>query len=606
MSNPYGDIIQKAAKKYQVPPELIDSIIKHESSGRVGAIGPGFKSNGVIKHAYGLMQIHQDNFSKYGVKDWKNPEQNIHAGARLLSEYYQQAGNWYDAVGYYNAGPTGWRRNKKGVMAQSPEYYKGIYSFLDEFTMKNKFINPASVTPAKADNTMRLIPVSPIQENTLKGMNDVKPVVNTSPVRMATEGTHGMDPNTLMQLYENPSLATDLNFLSQLSLPRLAGGGKNIPKAQNGLVNEGGKPQQNIEADNKLANFWNQKRLEAEPEQSTIGPYNKSLLGEAYSAYQKLPPGAQNLIEIAGTSLIPIPGAKAALIPIPGAKAAGKFIGKAFQPIMKATSKEGVPAISTGIKSAEKAFQSEINWGAWNKEIPGNKSLMKEYNAIERVSKAKRTWMKNPDGSTFSGTPEQFIQQQSSNFKKAFGESKLVNPDGSPTIQYHGSAKKFDTFDESKFQLGDAGYSGQGIYTTPSKVSANSYALSSARNHIGDIEPTIYELYGQANNPISSSNLIREGKGRDIFNFHRKSNGKGNLTPEESLMEFDVSISDQLPNVQNIRPWHDARELVFSSNKQLKSAVGNNGMFDMTNPNIYKGLVPPLFVGSQYVNSRNK
>ena len=232
MSNPYGDIIQKAAKKYQVPPELIDSIIKHESSGRVGAIGPGFKSNGVIKHAYGLMQIHQDNFSKYGVKDWKNPEQNIHAGARLLSEYYQQAGNWYDAVGYYNAGPTGWRRNKKGVMAQSPEYYKGIYSFLDEFTMKNKFINPASVTPAKADNTMRLIPVSPIQENTLKGMNDVKPVVNTSPVRMATEGSQGIDPDALMQLYENPSLATDLNFLSQLSLPRLAGGGKNIPKGK--------------------------------------------------------------------------------------------------------------------------------------------------------------------------------------------------------------------------------------------------------------------------------------------------------------------------------------------------------------------------------------
>lgn len=239
-------------------------------------------------------------------------------------------------------------------------------------------------------------------------------------------------------------------------------------------------------------------------------------------------------------------------------------------------------------------FKSEIDWAKWNKEIPENKALMQEYNAIEQQTKATGTWMKNPDGSPFKGTPEQFVQQNSENFKKAFGNSKLVNPDGSPTIQYHGSAKKFDTFDESKFQLGDAGYSGQGIYTTPSKTTANSYATSSAKFHSGEIEPTVYELYGQANNPISSSQLIKEGKERDLFNFHRKRNWKGELTPEESLMEYDAAIADQLPNVQNIRPWYDAREIVFPRNTQLKSAVGNSGMFDMTNPNIYKALAPAI------------
>lgn len=239
-------------------------------------------------------------------------------------------------------------------------------------------------------------------------------------------------------------------------------------------------------------------------------------------------------------------------------------------------------------------FQSEIDWAKWNKEIPKNKALMQEYNAIEQQAKADGTWMKNPDGSEFRGTPEQFVQQNSNNFKKAFGNSKLVNPDGSPTIQYHGSAKKFDVFDESKFQLGDAGYSGQGIYTTPSKTTANSYATSSAKFHSGEIKPTIYELYGQANNPISSSQLIKEGKGRDLFNFHRKRNWQGDLTPEQSLMEYDAAIADQLPNVERIRPWNDAREIVFPSNKQLKSAIGNNGMFDMSNPNIYKTLLPVL------------
>lgn len=243
-------------------------------------------------------------------------------------------------------------------------------------------------------------------------------------------------------------------------------------------------------------------------------------------------------------------------------------------------------------------FKSEINWGQWNKEIPENPQLMKEYNAIEQTSKANGTWMKNPDGSVFQGTPEQFVQQNSENFKKAFGNSKLVNPDGSPTIQYHGSAKKFDTFDESKFQLGDSGYSGVGIYTTPSKSTAQSYAMSSSKFHSGKIEPTVYELYGQANNPISSSLLIKENKGRDLFNFHRKNNWKGELTPEESLMEFDAAIADQLPNVERIRPWNDAREIVFPSNKQLKSAIGNNGMFDMTNPNIYKSIVGALATGT--------
>ena len=245
-------------------------------------------------------------------------------------------------------------------------------------------------------------------------------------------------------------------------------------------------------------------------------------------------------------------------------------------------------------KNINKVFKSEINWDKWNPEIPKNKQLLNEYNNIERATKESGTWMKNSDGSVFKGTPEQFIQQRSENFKKAFGDSKLINPDGSPTIQYHGSAKKFNTFDESKFQLGDTGYSGKGIYTTPSKTMANSYATSSARFHSGEINPTVYELYGQANNPISSSQLIKEGTGKDLFNFHRNKNWEGELTPEESLMQYDAAIADQLQNVKRIRPWNDARELVFPSNKQLKSAIGNNGMFDMTNPNIYKTIAAGL------------
>ena len=261
-------------------------------------------------------------------------------------------------------------------------------------------------------------------------------------------------------------------------------------------------------------------------------------------------------------------------------------------------SDEIIPTIRNYFRGVDE-FTSEIDWAKWNKEIPDNAPLMQEYNTIEKVGKAKGTWMKNPDGSKFTGTPEQWVQQQSSNYKAAFGETKLLNPDGSPMIVYHGSPKKFDAFDESMFQLGDSGYSGSGIYTTPSKTTAESYTISGKRFHDGEIEPTLYELYGRGNNPITSKQLI-DNSGGDIgfgkvgelidknlpsslFNFHRKGAPR-----VDQLLKYDVAIKNQNRGITNIRPIQDAWEIVFPTNKQLKSSIGNNGMFDMTDPNIYK------------------
>ena len=242
-------------------------------------------------------------------------------------------------------------------------------------------------------------------------------------------------------------------------------------------------------------------------------------------------------------------------------------------------------------------WDTDIDWAKWNPEIPKNKKLMEEYIDIENSTKANNTWMKNPDGSEFKGSPEQFVQQQSQNFKKAFGNSKLVNPDGSPIMLYHGAPQKFNFFNPELFQRQDAGYSGVGIYTTPSKTTADSYAYSS-RSSIGGKEhvPTVYELYGQANNPISAEELINEGGKRDLFNFNRQANWKGEIPVEERLTGYDAAIANTHPNVSRVRPWNEAYEIVFPKNTQLKSAIGNNGMFDMNNPNIYKALLPAVGV----------
>ena len=85
--------------------------------------------------------------------------------------------------------------------------------------------------------------------------------------------------------------------------------------------------------------------------------------------------------------------------------------------------KEGIkqaPKYMDDIFRSFKKFDSEIDWGAFNKSIPENKILMQEYNLIEETTKANKTWMKNADGSVFKGTPEQFVQIKSGNFQKAY------------------------------------------------------------------------------------------------------------------------------------------------------------------------------------------
>ena len=229
-------------------------------------------------------------------------------------------------------------------------------------------------------------------------------------------------------------------------------------------------------------------------------------------------------------------------------------------------------------------FKSEIDWGNWNKEIPSNKPLMDEYLQIEKTSKQNGTWMKNPDGTDFPGTPEQFVQQNSSNFKNAFGNTKvLVN--GRPQILTHNSPDIFSEFSLNKINNGRL--SGDGVYTFeegalwkgipehlkkiiryPAKIEQPKY---------GKIE---YHLYGNSTNP-----KIGKGQFDDITKDMVKDN------PTSTRVIDDI-------NRKNIH--------VFPNTNQLKSAIGNNGMFDMTNPNIYKSLIGGAFLNNLINNLKEE
>ena len=88
-----------------------------------------------------------------------------------------------------------------------------------------------------------------------------------------------------------------------------------------------------------------------------------------------------------------------------------------------------------------------------------NKPLLEEYNLIEKTTKANKTWMKNADGTPFSGTPEQFVQINSKNFKNAF-------PDGYQSV-YRGVPGE----DIEKYgPLGKKPNLGSGIFTAEEDV----------------------------------------------------------------------------------------------------------------------------------------
>ena len=279
------------------------------------------------------------------------------------------------------------------------------------------------------------------------------------------------------------------------------------------------------------------------------------------------------------------------------------------------------------LPGSSNAFKSEIDWAKWNKEIPENKALMQEYNAIEQQAKADGSWMKNPDGSAFQGTPEQFIQQQSSYFKKAFPDV-LKDEVGNVQINYHGSPNKFNEFDETKFYSGDYG---KGIYTSPDKKGIlNSYAndTKSRVNRIREItggegnDANLYELYINSKNPkifddVSELPYDIKNYGKNIEDFPTRSELYNQYSKEveaNSWIKSDEDF-DKFLSYMNKTPREKAqltlsdndfirindtrlKEQVIPFSNYPKSAVGNNGMFDMTNPNIYKALAPVMGIGA--------
>jgi Transglycosylase SLT domain len=127
--NNYDGIINAAAAKHGVDPDLIRGVIRQESAGNPNAVSS--------KGAGGLMQIMPGTAKQLGVTNVNDPVQNIFGGVEYLKKQLDTYGNVPEALAAYNAGPG------------AVDKYNGIPPYKETNEYVNKIVD--SYARSKAD-----------------------------------------------------------------------------------------------------------------------------------------------------------------------------------------------------------------------------------------------------------------------------------------------------------------------------------------------------------------------------------------------------------------------------------------------------------------------
>lgn len=159
-------------------------------------------------------------------------------------------------------------------------------------------------------------------------------------------------------------------------------------------------------------------------------------------------------------------------------------------------------------------------------------------------------WMKAPNGQPTNLNELQWLQVRTPEFKQWFGDwendpknsSKILDKNGEPQVVYHGTSSQF-----TRFKLG-GGLLGRGVYLTDRFEEAQNYAGSRSQDNEGMVMPLFANI-------------------REMF----ESNSK---TTRDQIVS---AMQDGFNGIQH--QFNDMEYFVAFNPEQVKSAVGNTGLF---------------------------
>lgn len=182
------------------------------------------------------------------------------------------------------------------------------------------------------------------------------------------------------------------------------------------------------------------------------------------------------------------------------------------------------------------------------------------------------------------------------NFRKWFGDSKVVDQQGKPLVVYHGTKQEFTTFEVGRtttnFSFAPYETNREGVFFTPNREFANEFSDDKGRT---------IAAYLKIQNPLDLS----EGYPNEFYKKHRDLLSENNLTcmqPHEmwemlddgfpGATEFIAAVKgdgyDGLKMVERDREGYLKEVFVAFNPEQIKSATANDGSFDPGNTDITK------------------
>lgn len=218
-------------------------------------------------------------------------------------------------------------------------------------------------------------------------------------------------------------------------------------------------------------------------------------------------------------------------------------------------------------------------------ESPEGKSAWKDFEDYKNTHFAGNT----PEGynnKVKQGTVNKYqpIQQDTPEFKKWFGDSKVVDKEGKPLIVYHSSQHEFNSFDKTKAHdamgmIINEGFGPGKFYFAKDK--------NASRDQAGK-QTNLMPVYLKAENPINRKDW------ETLFNSIREEERK-KIIPQKGWDRADIDYEIRRATINRLDEYLKSKgydsidggwEIAVFEPTQIKSATGNRGTFDSNNPDI--------------------